>query len=174
MLIADGDAELCGLKILTKPFPVSVLLDGLASVASDEPTHSCSGGQRRGVLVADDEPALRAILQAHLQDQGFRVWTAANGEEALDHCCKHGGEIAVVLLDIQMPGLDGPKTFDNLRELDVNIPVCFMAGDPGAYDSSDLLRRGARYLFGKPFRMDEIVRVVSSLVNEPIGQSQLS
>ena len=159
-------------KILTKPFPLSVLLDGPAFVASDESMHPSNGGQRRGILVVDDEAALRDILQAHLQHQGFQVWTAANGDEALDHCCNHSDEIAVILLDVQMPGLDGPETFDGIRELDVDIPVCFMTGDPGDYEPSDLLRRGVRYLFGKPFRMADVVRVVCDLANEPMGWPQ--
>jgi len=134
--------------------------------------HSSKGGQRSGILVVDDEPAVRDVLQTHLQYEGFRVWTAASGEEALHHCCDHGDEIAVILLDVRMPGLDGPQTFDGIRELDIAIPVCFMTGDTGEYEAGDLLRLGARHLFGKPFRMDEIVRVVASLVKEPMGRPQ--
>ena len=97
------------------------------------------------------------------------MWTAASGEEALDHCCEHSDEIAVILLDVRMPGLDGPQTLDGIRELDVDIPVCFMTGDPGKYETSYLLRQGARHLFRKPFRMDEILRVVANLAN--VGQT---
>jgi DNA-binding response OmpR family regulator len=159
-------------KTLTKPFLLSALLDWPAYNAPEEPKRGANGSQRRGILVVDDEPALRDILQTRLQQQGFHVWTAANGEEALDHCCNYSDEIAVILLDIQMPGLDGPKTFDGIRELDVDIPVCFMTGDPGEYETSDLLRNGARHCFNKPFRMDEIVRAVCNLANEPMGWPQ--
>ena len=156
-------------KTLTKPFPLSPLLD---DPAADAPNHPFNGGQRSGILVVDDEPALRDILQTHLQRQGFRVWTAASREEALDLCCDHSSEIAVILLDVQMPGLDGPQTLDGIRELDVDIPVCFLTGDPAEYDPNDLLRKGARHLFGKPLRMDELVRAVCSLANEPVGRAK--
>ena len=145
-------------------------------IASDEPKHLSpiepARGQRPGILVVDDEPALRDILQIYLQCQGFRVWTAANGAEALHHCCDHGDEIAVILLDVRMPGLDGPQTLDGIRELEVEIPVCFMTGDTGDYEPGALLRQGARHLFGKPFRMDEILRVVGGLMKEPMGWPQ--
>jgi DNA-binding response OmpR family regulator len=153
-------------KTLTKPFPLSALLDDPVAVAADAPKHPFGGNQRRGILVVDDEPALRDVLQAHLQHLGFQVWTAANGEEALDHCCDHSNEIALILLDVQMPGLDGPQTFDGIRELAVDIPVCYMTDDPGDPNPSALVRQGARHLFCKPFRMDEIARVVCILAAE--------
>lgn len=170
--VFDRLASPPGLQALTKPFPLSDLLevDVFASLDARKAPSKCT--KRRGVLVVDDEPIIRKLLEAHLQRQGFQVWTAGGGEEALDRCRAHGDEIAVVLLDVQMPGLDGPHTLDGILALDLEIPVCFMTGDPGRYDPSDLLRRGARHLFRKPFRMDEIVRVVRGLANEPLKQIQ--
>jgi CheY-like chemotaxis protein len=161
-----------GLQALTKPFPLSNLLEVDLLASLDARRGPSNRTQRRGVLVVDDEPTIRKLLESHLRHQGFRVWTAGSGEDALDRCCAHGEEIAVVLLDVQMPGLDGPRTLDGIRALDVEIPVCFMTGDPDRYDPSDLLRRGARHLFRKPFRMDEVIRVVRSLANEPLKQMQ--
>ena len=89
-----------------------VLHDGV-----DAPKQLANDRRRRAVLVVDDEPAIRDVLQTHLRHEGFRVWTAASGEEALDHCCDHSDEIAVILLDVRMPGLDGPQTLDGIREL---------------------------------------------------------
>jgi CheY-like chemotaxis protein len=131
-----------------------------------------NNNRRRAVLVVDDEYAVRDVLQILLQHAGFQVWTAASGEEALDRCCDHSDEIAVILLDIRMPGLDGPRTLDGIRALDANIPVCFMSGSPGDYERCELLRQGARHLFGKPLPLDEIVRVVRDLANEPLRQLQ--
>ena len=125
-----------------------------------------------GILVVDDEPDIRNILQTCLQRDGFRVWTASNGEEALDHCCAHGEEIGVILLDVRMPRLDGPETLDGIREFNPELPVCFMTGDPGDYELKDLLARGARHVFCKPFCLDEVVRVVRRLANEPRGELQ--
>jgi two-component system, OmpR family, response regulator MprA len=127
-----------------------------------------NGGQRRGILVVDDEPAIRDSLQTLLQHEGFRVWTASCSEEAFDQCCDHGEEVAVVLLDVQMPGLEGPRTLEGIRQFDADIPVCFIAADPGDHELGDLVRQGGRHLFRKPFCMDEIVRVVRNLASEPL------
>jgi len=167
--ILESLASPPAVKTLTKPFPLSALLDGPACVVSDELKHPSNGGQRRGILVVDDEPADRDLLQTSLQNHGFHVWAAGNGEEALDHCCDHGEEIVAILVDDQMLGLDGLHTLEGFRAYDVEIPFCFMTGDPGDYETSDLLRLGARHLFRKPFRMDEIVRVVCNLANEPMA-----
>jgi CheY-like chemotaxis protein len=154
-------------QTLRKPFSLHALFDGPAFVALDGRPQPSNGGPHRGILVVDDEPALRDVLQRLLQCQGFHVWTAAGGKEALDHCCDHSADIALILLDVRMPGLDGPQTLDGIRDLNADVPVCFMTGDPGDYEPSDLLRRGARHVFQKPFRLDELIRVVSSLTNEP-------
>jgi uncharacterized protein (TIGR03000 family) len=140
--------------------------------AQTQPEYSERSNRTGGILVVDDEPVIRDLLQMCLQHDGFRVWTASNGEEALDHCCDHGEEIVVILLDVRMPRLDGPETLEGIREFNPELPVCFMTGDPGDYDPSDLLARGARHVFNKPFRLEEVVRVVRRLANESRGELQ--
>ncbi len=172
--LLDNFAASHVVRVLTKPFALSALLESASSVSPIAPAHSSNGRQRRGILVVDDEPTVRNLLQTHLQREGFHVWTVGSGEEALDHCCDRAEEIAVVLLDVQMPELDGPQTLEGIRALDIEIPICFITGTPGCFEPSDLLRLGARHLFGKPFRLDEIVSVVRRLATEGSGQLQES
>jgi DNA-binding NtrC family response regulator len=109
-----------------------------------------------GVLVVDDEPLVRAMLQAVLQRQGFAVWLADGGRAALELYQQHRGHVAVVLLDVRMPGLDGPQTLALLRQADPEVVCCFMSGHSGPYSAQDLLALGALHVFDKPFRMDEL------------------
>ncbi len=118
---------------------------------------------RPGVLVVDDEHLVRVMLQLGLERDGFQVWTATNGREAVELYREHRDEIAVVLLDVRMPGLDGPATLDALRQLSPEVRACFMTGDPGAYDPVGLRQRGAAHVVAKPFRLDRLVPVLRLL-----------
>lgn len=159
-------------QALTKPFRLADLLDCLTIASSNMQTQPSNGAHSLGILVVDDESAIRNLLQTQLHRRGFRVWTAGKCEDALDHCCNHGEEIAVVLLDICTPRLDGPRILEGIREFNPEMPVCFMTSDPGEFEPSDLLARGARHVFRKPLCIDEVVRVVRHLANEPVIELQ--
>jgi CheY-like chemotaxis protein len=114
--------------------------------------------------VVDDEHFVRSMLQLGLERNGFDVWLAANGREATDLYRLHQDRIAVVLLDVRMPGLDGPGTLDALRELNPQVLACFMSGDAGAYDPQELLQRGAAHVIAKPFHLDPLADTLRLLV----------
>jgi two-component system cell cycle sensor histidine kinase/response regulator CckA len=80
------------------------------------------------VLVVDDEPTLRKLMQLVLEREGFRVLTAQNGYDAMDVSESHRGAIDVLVSDVMMPGMDGPTLADELRETDPNLPVLFVTG----------------------------------------------
>ena len=72
------------------------------------------------------------------------MWLAVDGDDALDLYQRHRAEIDLVLLDVQMPGLDGPRTLDALREFDPDVLACFMTGSakPGWNDLWRAVRCG--------------------------------
>jgi CheY-like chemotaxis protein len=119
-----------------------------------------------GVLVVDDEPAVRNMLQLVLEHHGFAVRLAASGREALALYERHRDRLDVVLLDIRMPGLDGPQTFDALRCLDPEVPVCFMSGSAGGYQPEQLRQRGACRVFAKPFCLEELTETLWRLAHD--------
>jgi CheY-like chemotaxis protein len=104
-----------------------------------------------GVLVVDDDEPVRTLLGAALPRLGFAVWLAASGQEALTAYAEHGGSIAVVLLDVVMPGLDGPQTLAALRRTDPAVRAVFMTAHAGAYTEEALLGLGASRVVYKPF-----------------------
>jgi CheY-like chemotaxis protein len=114
--------------------------------------------------VVDDEHLVRIMVQLGLERNGFDVWLASDGREAINLYRKYRGRIAVVLLDVRMPGLDGPQTLDALRELNPEVPACFMSGNTGAYDPEELRRRGAASFIAKPFRLEQLAHVLRLLV----------
>jgi CheY-like chemotaxis protein len=103
--------------------------------------------------VVDDEALIRSLLDTGLRLYGFRVWLAAGGREALRLYEQHADEIAVALLDVQMPGLDGPHTLQALRALDPELPCFFMSGHLGNYTEEALFQLGIGGIIRKPFAL---------------------
>ena len=124
-----------------------------------------------GVLVVDDDPLVRIMVQRTLEQRGFDVWAASNGADAMDLYRSHRQRIDLVLLDVRMPVLDGPHTFDALRSLNPEIRVCFMSGDTGEFSADELIRRGALHVLAKPFHLDHLVEILRSMENQMLAIS---
>jgi anti-anti-sigma factor len=116
-----------------------------------------------GFLVVDDDAAVLSILEAFLRFKGFKVWLADHGHQAIELYQRHQEEIDVVLLDVQMPGMDGPHTLTALQKLCPTIRCCFMTGNPGAYTEEALLQLGAARVFRKPFAFIEVINMLDQL-----------
>lgn len=121
-------------------------------------------GPRPGILVVDDEECIRTLLTLLLSQHGFAVWTAASGDEALSLYKRHQADIGLVLLDVQMPAMDGPQTLEALRQLGPSPTVAFLTGHAGKYTPDELLRRGGCQVISKPFGMAEFVHTLHQLV----------
>ncbi len=116
-----------------------------------------------GVLVVDDDPVIQTLLRLALGRDGFNVWLASNGREAVRLYQAHRGGIGVVLLDVLMPDMDGPATLDALRRINPDVPACFMSGDTGMYEPEELRRAGAACFFAKPFCLKELAGTLRRL-----------
>jgi DNA-binding response OmpR family regulator len=121
-------------------------------------------GEGLGVLVVDDDRVVGAALELWLERTGFEVWSADSGTQAIDVYRAYGDSIAVVLLDVRTPGLDGLQTLDRLRELNPKVLTCVMSGAAAAYDPNDLLQHGAVSVIAKPFRLEELTNALRFLV----------
>ena len=117
-----------------------------------------------GILIADDKGLILTLLKLELEPRGFTVWLAVDGDDALDLYRRNHAEIDLVLLDVQMPGLDGPHTLAALQRLDPDVLACFMTGNSAAYTDDDLLSRGAARVFNKPFLVAELAQFLQGLV----------
>ena len=124
-------------------------------------------GRAHGILVADDDPEVRDAVHDGLRRQGFSVWLAADGQAALDLYRNHCETIDVALLDVCMPGLDGPQTLAALQELTPRIRCCFMTGYLGRYTEQGLRHLGAEAVFTKPFRLAEVAQTLRTMARPP-------
>jgi CheY-like chemotaxis protein len=120
-----------------------------------------------GVLVADDNEHVRAVLGVTLREMGLTPFLAADGREAVELFGRHRDQVRAVLLDVRMPGLDGPRTLAELRRIVPHVPCCFMTGNSGHYGGGDLLALGAARVFEKPFRLEEVIETLRVLCGRP-------
>jgi two-component system, OmpR family, response regulator len=106
----------------------------------------------RHVLCVDDEPDVLSVAQMCLETVGeFTVSTASSGQEALDRAVMLKPDI--ILLDVMMPGMDGPTTLRALRQeaaLD-GVPVIFMTARVRTAEIDEYLALGANGVVAKPF-----------------------
>ena len=116
-----------------------------------------------GVLVVDDNPDVLTLLDAVLQRAGFCVWSAPDGPAGARAFLEYRAEIDVVLLDVQMPGWDGPRTLQAVRAVDATVPCCFMSGDTGRHTRDALLGLGATAVFPKPFDITTLAESLREL-----------
>ncbi|MBL8797063.1 MAG: response regulator [Planctomycetia bacterium] len=120
--------------------------------------------RRPGVLIVDDEAGIRSLLTLYLAEQGFSVWEAATGAQAVAVLDSQRTHIDLVLLDVVMPGLDGPQTLDRLRAIVPDIRCCFMSGYLGTHTSKALLAGGAFAVFEKPLQLATLAGELHRLI----------
>jgi DNA-binding response OmpR family regulator len=130
---------------------------------------------RIGVLVVDDDRMVRGLLQLWLQQAGFDVWLASDGAEANTFYQQQMEHVDVVLLEVRMPGLDGPETLAALRRQNPQVRGCFMTGHTGAYSEQELLQCGAALVITKPFHLQTLANALRLLTCKlPVDMLQLS
>ena len=119
------------------------------------------------ILVVDDEAAIRDITSEALEDQGYKVITAANGEEALDIFSSKKAEIDLVTLDLGMPGMGGFNCLKKLIELKSDIKVIVASGYSSEGDIEELSpMAGARGFIKKPFKLSVLVSLVRDILDQ--------
>jgi diguanylate cyclase (GGDEF)-like protein len=125
------------------------------------------------IVLAEDSLVMRAVVRRCLDDHDYVVVEAEDGAEALTAC--KTSHPAVVLLDIEMPVLDGYQVLDAIKadpEL-ADIPVVFLTGRTDTADIVEGLRRGAHDYLKKPFEPAELIARVSAAVRLKVLQDEL-
>lgn len=116
------------------------------------------------ILYVEDEPDIRAIAQMALEAVGgFTVIACASGSEALANA--PGASADLLLLDVMMPGMDGPTTLKALRELPATAqtPVIFMTAKVQAAEVAQYRELGAMDVIHKPFDPMELSAQISRI-----------
>jgi two-component system response regulator MprA len=114
------------------------------------------------VLVVDDEPAVREVLERILRVEGFDVALAGDGREAVRRQAEAPAD--AVLLDVLMPGLDGLEVCRRLRDTGDRTPVLMLTAREGVGDRVAGLEAGADDYLPKPFALEELLARLRALL----------
>ncbi len=115
------------------------------------------------VLLVDDEAGLTAVLAKRLSSRGLTVKTAASGQECL-RLVRDEPAIAVVVIDINMPGMDGLETLRELKKLHPEVEALVLTGYPSPEAALESMRLGAYELLAKPIALETLhSRVMEAL-----------
>jgi CheY-like chemotaxis protein len=111
------------------------------------------------ILIVDDEPEVRQVLQEFLSGRGYDVLVAESGSAALDVLGVDQPDL--VLLDVTMPGMDGVETLRRIVALQPPVPVIMVTANADIATTSKLLAMGAVDYIPKPFDLDYLDQAVS-------------
>ncbi|GAA1916453.1 response regulator transcription factor [Microbacterium aoyamense] len=107
------------------------------------------------ILIADDETRISGFIDKGLRAAGFATRVAPTGPEALDLALS--GEFDLLVLDVNLPGMDGFGVLENLRGSGSTMPVIMLTARVELADTVAGLEGGADDYLGKPFRFDELI-----------------
>lgn len=114
------------------------------------------------ILIADDDPMTRKILEKTIQKGGHKVVSASNSSDALSRL--QNENFTVVLIDIYMPGMDGIGLISVIRnELNNNVPIGVITRDKSEEMVLKAFEAGADDFILKPFDMDDLQRRIIKL-----------
>jgi DNA-binding response OmpR family regulator len=130
------------------------------SVSGDRSNADVGGAQRR-ILLVDDEPDLLRAVRLYLEDQGYLLFTAENGQDALEAVRTRLPDL--VVLDVRLPDLDGFEVLHRLREAS-NVPVIMLTVQGEEADRVRGLRLGADDYLAKPFSQRELAARIAAVL----------
>jgi PAS domain S-box-containing protein len=158
--------------LLVKPFSPAELRAAVArtlDTAAGAGVGTAKGVERKApaprrarILIADDDAAIRAVLQRTLVKANFEVTAVDDGHTAIE--ALSSSTFDAVLTDVQMPGASGIDLLREARRVDLDVPVILMSGNPDVTSATTAIEYGAFRYLTKPFDLQAVGAVVRQAV----------
>ena len=116
------------------------------------------------ILLIDDEEDILEVLEEYFKEKGYRVLTAATGEEGID--IARGQKLSMVLVDLRLPGADGTEVVDEIRKIDSDLPVVIITAYPSFETAVKAIRARVYDYLVKPFQISYLGMVVEKAIQE--------
>jgi signal transduction histidine kinase len=117
------------------------------------------------ILLVDDEEMIIEVGKAILNKLGYRTLTAVRGIEAIDIYKKNLNSIALVILDMVMPGMNGSETYNRLKEINPEIKILLSSGYTMDVAAHDILKGSSDEFIQKPFNVEILSRKIQQMIN---------
>ena len=162
-----------GVAYLPKPVHRSGLYDALSRVLQQGARHRTErqarfSGQR--VLVVEDHPINQQVVQAQLEQMGLQVALADNGAEGVEKVRSEAFDL--VLMDIQMPVMDGYQATRHIRDFNADIPIVALTAAALVEDRHKALRAGMNDHLGKPFNSGQLFALLHRWLHADSGEDE--
>jgi len=118
------------------------------------------------ILLVDDEEMIIEVGMALLERLGYQVIVSWSGPEAITKIMEAENHIDLVLLDLVMPGMDGGKTFDLIREIRPDLPVMLSSGYTINGQAREIMNRGCNGFIQKPFDISELSLKIRNILDQ--------
>jgi FixJ family two-component response regulator len=115
------------------------------------------------VHVVDDDASFRTAVERRLKKAGYEVATYPSAQHLLDRL-PNESEPGCILLDVRIPGLNGPELQDRLSELGSTLPILFLTGHPDVPTTVRTIKAGAEDFLTKPVSSDELLRAIERAI----------
>ena len=115
-------------------------------------------GAGETLLIVEDEEMLLESFRTSFEDRGYNVLTASDGEEAMKLAKERGSEIALVLLDVDLPKINGAELFKLMKAAKPALKVIFCTGSIDPAFEARMREVGANSVIRKPYTLDEVAR----------------
>ncbi|MFA6438467.1 MAG: response regulator [Bacteriovoracaceae bacterium] len=126
------------------------------------------------ILIVDDEHLLLQVLAESLEANGLIVQSASDGIAALEIFQHHSHETDLIISDLDMPLMDGTVFYRELRKINSSIPVVISSGYLDPVGRSQLLKDGIVQIIQKPFKTEEVVRMLEHLFSQKLQVSKMN
>lgn len=120
--------------------------------------------EKNTILLVDDDQMVLSVTKQLLERLGYQVIKAQGGEEAITLAMNYQNRISIAVLDMVMPGMDGPSTFHKLREMMPDLKVLLCSGYVESEQVHELVEDGAVGFIRKPFDRKTLEREIRNLI----------
>jgi FixJ family two-component response regulator len=119
-------------------------------------------GLKRNIVVIDDDVLVRQALEDCMESAGYAVEGFPSAEEFLESGATRGA--ACLILDVQLPGINGLELQDKLAGAEDRVPIVFVSAQGTGANRERAIRQGAVGFLAKPFRREDLLNIIGAAI----------